>query len=265
MNKNDEQVTTYGENEGKEKDYKIRRMEELGMNAWPALETRLYDGWILRFANGYTKRANSVNPVYHSWLPLQDKIRFCERQYHARGLPVIFKLTGESHPQEIDDELENKGYARLDETAVRVLEMKQYNVMKAEDIIIASSFTGAWFRGFLDCSGLNNAHQLTAQGILNSIRGETIWVCKKADGKIVGCGFGVIEREYMGIYDIVVAEDYRGNGYGRDIMNGILGTGKKKGTITAYLSVFVGNTPAERLYNRLGFREIYRYWYRKTE
>ena len=38
-------------------------LEELAMNAWPAIQTYLYDGWIVRFANGYTKRANSVTAV----------------------------------------------------------------------------------------------------------------------------------------------------------------------------------------------------------
>lgn len=38
--------------------------EELQMNALPSLQTILYDGWVLRFAKGYTNRANSVNPIY---------------------------------------------------------------------------------------------------------------------------------------------------------------------------------------------------------
>jgi hypothetical protein len=33
----------------------IKTFEELLLNMWPALQTKLYDGWILRFANGYTK------------------------------------------------------------------------------------------------------------------------------------------------------------------------------------------------------------------
>ena len=41
----------------------IRTLEELSMNALPALQTMLYGGWVLRFANGYTRRANSINPI----------------------------------------------------------------------------------------------------------------------------------------------------------------------------------------------------------
>jgi N-acetylglutamate synthase len=44
----------------------IKTVEEISLNAWHPLEQILYDGWILRFAEGYIKRANLVNPVYLS-------------------------------------------------------------------------------------------------------------------------------------------------------------------------------------------------------
>src|SRR5262249_29851311 len=53
-------------------------VEEAAMKAWPALEEVLLDGWLLRFSRGYTKRANSVNPLYPSALPLEDHVRQCE-------------------------------------------------------------------------------------------------------------------------------------------------------------------------------------------
>jgi len=53
---------------------KIQLYEELSLNAHPSLQTQVYDGWILRYANGYTSRANSINPLYQSTLDLQEKI-----------------------------------------------------------------------------------------------------------------------------------------------------------------------------------------------
>jgi hypothetical protein len=44
----------------------VRQFEELTINTWPSLQTCCYDGWILRFARGYTRRANSVYPLYDS-------------------------------------------------------------------------------------------------------------------------------------------------------------------------------------------------------
>ena len=95
--------------------------------------------------------------------------------------------------------------------------------------------------------------------------GPVIFVSKEVDGKVVGCGYGAIERDYIGIFDIVVHKDFRGNGYGRDIINGILETTVQKNVRTAYLQVSAGNISAEKLYDKIGFKEMYRYWYRKLE
>ena len=59
----------------------IQRIEELSINAWPALQTMLYAGWVLRFAAGYTRRANSINPLYGSTIEVGEKIQACERAF----------------------------------------------------------------------------------------------------------------------------------------------------------------------------------------
>ena len=59
----------------------IRLIEELAFNAWPSLQTLLLDGWVVRFANGYTRRANSVNPLYPSEQAADAKIQACEQFY----------------------------------------------------------------------------------------------------------------------------------------------------------------------------------------
>lgn len=56
-------------------------IEELSLNHWQPLSTLLYDGWVLRFADGYTKRANSIQPLYHSTCGADEKIKTCEKIY----------------------------------------------------------------------------------------------------------------------------------------------------------------------------------------
>ncbi|NLW48857.1 MAG: hypothetical protein GXY86_16205 [Firmicutes bacterium] len=46
-------------------------------------------------------------------------------------------------------------------------------------------------------------------------------------------------------------------------MDGILSAALDKQVKKAFLSVVAGNVPAENLYQKLGFKEIYRYWYGK--
>ena len=43
----------------------------------------------------------------------------------------------------------------------------------------------------------------------------------------------------------------------------ILSEAQQMGATGSYLQVVAGNAPAERLYDKVGYREAYRYWYRK--
>ena len=73
-------------------DVELLKIEEAALNAWPAPLQMLYDGWVLRFTGGHSKRVNSVNPLYASRLPLDEKIKTCERVYARLGLPCLFRV-----------------------------------------------------------------------------------------------------------------------------------------------------------------------------
>lgn len=90
----------------------IRRIEELSMNAFPSEKLIQYDGWILRSSPGnLTKRINSVNPLYPSTYPLNEKIQVSEAFFAAYDAPVVFKMTNAVLPENLDTVLEQKkGY-----------------------------------------------------------------------------------------------------------------------------------------------------------
>ena len=41
----------------------VRGLESRLINAWPSFDYQTYDGWMVRFAGGYSKRANSATPL----------------------------------------------------------------------------------------------------------------------------------------------------------------------------------------------------------
>ena len=84
----------------------IQHIETLSYNAWPAIHTLFFDGWIIRFANGYTKRANSVNPIYMSKKDVEHKISYCSDLFDQLKLNPVYKITAESFPTGIDQILD---------------------------------------------------------------------------------------------------------------------------------------------------------------
>tara|TARA_B100000809_G_scaffold94341_1_gene93008 strand:- start:52836 stop:53192 length:357 start_codon:yes stop_codon:yes gene_type:complete len=51
----------------------IRRFEEANLNTRPAFQQVLLDFWLLRFSGSYSKRGNSIVPVYRGTQPLLEK------------------------------------------------------------------------------------------------------------------------------------------------------------------------------------------------
>ena len=52
----------------------IEFFEELQSNAFPALQTVMYDGWSVRFGGGFTYRVNDANPMYPERLPFPGSL-----------------------------------------------------------------------------------------------------------------------------------------------------------------------------------------------
>jgi len=243
----------------------VRSIEELSLNAWPALETMVYDGWLLRVANGYTKRANSVNPIYESQIDLDKKVSECERVYARKNLPTIFKMTPCSCPEFLDGVLEQQGYASIGHSSVQVLELSGVKEPSTETIRVDERITDKWLDNFCHIAGLSETHKNTAKMMLSTLVPQSCFMSLLHEGKAIAFGLGVLERGFLGLYDIATAPDYRGRGFGEQLVLNLLQWGKANGAAQSYLQVMLDNEPALKLYAKLGFQEAYRYWYRIKE
>lgn len=240
----------------------IRQIEELSMNAWPALQTLLYDGWVLRFANGYTKRANSIHPLYPSSSDLGEKIAACEQLYRNRNQSTVFKMTPSVQPDGLDAILEQRGYQPDSPTSVRLLDLGQVKESQPHRSAISATLSEKWLADLCRLSGIDARHHPTLRKILDSPRAETGFFSIQEDGQTIACGRGAVQDKFVGLFDIVTDIKYRNQGYGYQLVSDILTWGKERGAQTAYLQVMLNNPPALRLYSKLGFKECYHYWYR---
>jgi N-acetylglutamate synthase len=240
----------------------ITELEKLSMDAWPSLQTMTYDGWILRFSDGYTKRANSSNPLYGGVLKVDEKIDKCEKLYSEGRLDTVFKLTTASQPPGLDGILATRGYSLESASAVETLDLNDISGPNEPGLLLSSDVSDEWLSAFGQMSGLDERRRLTAKQMLLSIVPKKCLASASNDGKIVACGMAVLQRDHVGLFDIITHGNFRRLGYGRRLTLGLLQWAKEERAKLAYLQVALSNEPALRLYSNLGFVEAYRYWYR---
>ena len=246
------------------KNYTIRYLEELSFNAHPSLQTQYYDGWILRFANGYSSRANSVNMIYPSTIDIKEKIEECEKRYSRCGLPCIFKVIDEDASL-VDEILKERGYEVVTLTDVMVLDLMDKEFLSTE-CIVTEKVTDEWLETYFALEKYTSKSTCeTVAKIRRMIQVETLYCIIKEDGKNIACASAVIENGYVYIANVIVDEMYRGKGYGRKLCETLLDQAKKKGGYSAYLQVIQSNKVAVNLYEKLGYKKLYSYWYLKKE
>jgi ribosomal protein S18 acetylase RimI-like enzyme len=242
--------------------FTVRTIEELSMNAWPALLSLVCDGWVLRFSDGYTRRANSVHPLYPSSCDLAAKIVQAERLYQERELPAVFKLTAQSQPLGLEAALVERGYEVEAETSVHVADLGSMGSVAAVDIETSWGSAGEWREAFRRMSKVAPERQATHERILASISPLAGFVSVRQEGQIVGCGLGVVQDGWLGVFDVIVDGAARRQGHGERLMRGLMWWGQRMGADKVYLQVMQSNVAAVQLYEGLGFREAYSYWYR---
>ena len=241
-------------------------LEAASLRAWAALESEQLDGWELRCSGGFTKRANSVQPLGSSSRPLSEKVRECEAWYADRGLPTVFRLTPFAE-RGLEPILERRGYQLLDPTDVLAVtisgEALSVETHSAE-VRLAELSIEDWLETYRALGGVENARLSILRAILEACRQPQLLVAlaRRPELDRVGCGMCVLDGELLGIFDLIVDALHRRRGYGAALIRELLRWGLARGVRRAYLQVVRSNTAALALYRQLGFTAAYEYWYR---
>jgi len=239
---------------------KIIQFEEMALNAWPALYENLHNGCVIRLSNGYTKRANSVNALYFND-NIPELIDYSEKFYKKHLLPTTFKIIKHKNYEHLDAFLEEEDYKVIDYTNVKLIDLRVNSFTNNRIVKLESEFSDEWINEFVRLQKLDSKI-VTISNMLKNITVNKIVASITIDSKIIGFGYGAIENDIIGIFDIYINEQYRNKGYARKLINKILYWAKSKDISYSYLQVMENNVIANKLYQSIGYKAYYKYWYR---
>ncbi len=241
-------------------------IEIVSSNAWPAFQTVLYDGWVLRMADGVTNRANSVLPLYPSTINIEQKIDYCEGVYRDNGICPNFRVS-DIYPVNLENILIERGYETVFTIVVQTLALDKLSIPQscAPYTINFEEEVDTWLNHFMQFYGYELSKQSIYKRIFELIPHRRRLISVKHNGQIIGCAMAVLEDRYVGLFNMVLNPAVRGQGIGKIVLQHILSQSHDRGARLAYLQVLDDNTPALNLYHNNGFRELYSYSYRRKK
>lgn len=256
-----------GLNSGNQPGRTVGRLERSMLTSWPALSTAFDGDWVIRLARGHTKRSNSVTCLAADDVDLDARIDRVVRTYRDRGLPPTFRVSPLASPA-LDANLDERGWRRFDESIVMTSDLAADADGERQgldpDVEIASTWDDVWLEGHRRLDGLGAADVATFRTMLDNLVPLAGYgrLVDKTD--IAALALAVIDVDLAGLFVVITAAERRRQGFSHRLLTQLLRWSRDRGATTGWLAVEAGNIPAVRLYERLGFREVYRYHYRSS-
>lgn len=228
------------------------------INAWPALSTLIVGDWVLRFANGYSGRANAATPLVDGADLDDTMLDLIEELYRADGLPPCIRLTPLVAPAAREAVLA-RGYKLKDASFGMIAPLEGIAVSSEAELQIEARPEAEWLAGVAALQTGAKTHIGNLAAIVEKVRLPAAFATWLIEGEPVAFGMGVAERGMAEIGLICVDPDHCGMGLGRSLVQGLMGWAGAMDCHSAYLQVEQGNAVANSLYGSLGFRELYAY------
>jgi len=245
----------------------VARVEDVCLNAWPALQEIHYDGWLIRLADGQTRRTNSVNVVGKGSLPMAQKIAYCEAVYRRHGLRPHFRVLSTAGC-ELSDALTARGYRAEDESTTLFMDFAECPPTGEPAFaveLVPDAPSTEWMSARMQFHGQTPGERAKIEKILQQLALPCVFAAVRDEsGTIRSLAKGAVHDGIVCLNMVATDPAVRRRGYSRACLSAILRWARNEaGAEGACLQVVSANAPAIRLYEKLGFtHELYRYSYR---
>jgi ribosomal protein S18 acetylase RimI-like enzyme len=236
-------------------------VEAIAARGWRGRDTLRLGGWLVRAAEGWTGRANSVLPLGEPQRPLDEAIEIVTRWYAERGLSPRFQVPLPLSA-DLDDALAARGWTAYNPTFFLVAELGPIRallpVLDDDAVSVAPEPSEGWLAAYHYRGG---ALPTVARDVLVDADAPA-FASVIRDGHMLAIGRAVVDDEWCGITALEVEPAARRRGLARVVLAGLLDWAAARGATAIYLQVAEDNEAALALYRGLGFAEHHRYHYR---
>jgi ribosomal protein S18 acetylase RimI-like enzyme len=240
------------------------RIEEACCNAWPAQRQVWLGDWLLRFAPGVSRRANSANPLRAGASDVDALVAAGTPLYAAQSLPMLVRVLSLLDPA-VDRRLDALGFTAEGETLVLHGDIGAVARKPDPDVTIEPQPSPAWQAPNRAMLGLGAFEDAVYRRIVTSIALPAAFLSLHVDGKPAALAFGALHDGLLVCESVITDAAHRGRGYSRRLMAAMFDWAAALGADGVCLQVQADNDPAVRLYNSLGLTtERFRYWYRRA-
>jgi GNAT superfamily N-acetyltransferase len=231
------------------------RLEEIAAAGWPAPDTAWLGRWLLRAADGWTGRANSVLPLGDP--DVTDPISAVRQWYARRQLPAQFQV---ALPDPLDDVLGDAGFAAGPTTLMQTASLAAVSgpplpglPAVALDSTPSPAWLGSWRGG-----------QTLPPVAVSVLTGAAlpIFATVSEGDRVAAIARAVVDSGWLGVTALEVMPEFRRRGVATHVLRSLATWGAQNGARQAYLQVFESNSGAVAVYERLGFSTHHTYHYR---
>jgi ribosomal protein S18 acetylase RimI-like enzyme len=248
-------------------------LDDLADRGWPAAVRERRRGWILRAADGVTRRANSALPVG----PVDDPdaaLDAVEDFARRHGIDACVQVSPASEPADLPARLAARGYVAEARTLVQVADAGAVAGRLAAaapadpalEVTLADAPDDAWLDAWWSVDGRAGSAELAvARRILE--RGPAVYAAVRDGDRVLATARLALVDGWGGLFAVATRPEARRRGLSRAAMAAAVDAGSERGITALWLQVVEENAGARALYAGLGFRDAsrYEYWTRPAD
>ena len=217
----------------------IRNLEHAAALAWPGVERQWLGGWLLRYADGHTHRANSAVPLGVG--ADAGAVAAIIEWYSQRGLTPWLSIP--------DRLLRLPDVAPYLETVVMVRDLDTGGPNEA--VMLTPAPDDAWLRLY--------ERDIPVDVLTAVVDGDVVFasIADTAVGR-AAVTTAPDGTRWAGLSAVRVAEGRRRQGHGRALCSALLAWAAEQGAARSYVQVLTDNAAAIALYEQMGFTASHR-------